>query len=69
MGLTQKQLDEIFDFIKNSKFESMSHTDIDDNDYSVTATEIDGIKTLTFTSVKTLDQTIYDNTHGMWEKL
>ncbi|MBB6113619.1 hypothetical protein F4826_000497 [Rahnella inusitata] len=69
MDLTQQELDDIFDFIKNSKFESMSHTDIDGNEYSVTATEIDGIKTLTFIDVKTLNETIYENVKGIWETL
>lgn len=69
MGLTQKQLDDIFDFIKNRNFLPILHTDIDGNEYNVTATEIDGVKTLTFTNVKTLEQIIYENRKGIWEVL
>lgn len=69
MDLTQTELDDRFDISKKYKFVPTAYTDIDGNEYSVTATEIDGIKTLTFTDVKTLGETIYENKKGIWEKL
>lgn len=69
MDLTQTELDDCFNKSKKYKFVSTSYTDKDSNEYKVTATEIAGIKTLTFTDVKTLGETIYENKKGIWEKL